>query len=337
MSASARWSRVGGTLVLSFVAVPRIVAQEALDGDRYAEIVLRAHPSGAESAGLELAAGAERTASRRFPDPTFVYSRDRARPVGGSAPRATETGYSVSQTIPWPGTLQRRPPRRGPRGRCAAGGSHEPALGASAQARQRLRAARRGAGAPRRRPCRREATRAPCATSWRVAPTSGSRASPTASRPRSNGSASSATSPRPSGRPRPPKRSCARSPSSLCPSRSLIRPPVHEPLPRAGPRRAPGRDRRPAAPACARRARKPSASRRCSPWRAASRIPDLDVTRLQGEGAGQGSHRLQPRREGAALERQPGRDRPGGRRQPDRLRRVGARPHRARSPSCRAA
>lgn len=80
-------------------------AQEALDVGRYVEIVLRSHPSAAQSAGLGLAAEAERKSARAFPDPVFEYSRDRATPTGGPGSRATETAWSVSQTIPWPGTF----------------------------------------------------------------------------------------------------------------------------------------------------------------------------------------------------------------------------------------
>ncbi len=105
MSVSVSRFRVGGTLVVSLVMGSRVVAQEDLDVDRYVEIVLRAHPSAAQSAGLERAAAAESKASRLFPDPVFEYSRDRATPTEPAGLRATETGYSVSQTIPWPGTF----------------------------------------------------------------------------------------------------------------------------------------------------------------------------------------------------------------------------------------
>ena len=106
MSARLQWSRVGGTLVLAFAVASRAGAQEALDVDRYVEIVLRTHPAAAQSADMELAASAERKVSRVFPDPTFEYSRDGARPPATTRPRATETSYSVSQTIPWPGTFR---------------------------------------------------------------------------------------------------------------------------------------------------------------------------------------------------------------------------------------
>ena len=105
MSVPAPWFRMGGTLVVGLAMSAPAVAQEGLDADRYVEIVLRAHPSAARSAGLELAASAEKKASRPFPDPVFEYSRDRATPREAPGARVTETGYSISQTIPWPGTL----------------------------------------------------------------------------------------------------------------------------------------------------------------------------------------------------------------------------------------
>ena len=105
MSVSVPWFRVGGALVLCAALESGAAAQEALDVDRYVQIVLRAHPSAAQGAGFDLAAAAERKASRLFPDPLFEYSRDRATPTEPLGTRATETGYSISQTIPWPGTF----------------------------------------------------------------------------------------------------------------------------------------------------------------------------------------------------------------------------------------
>jgi cobalt-zinc-cadmium efflux system outer membrane protein len=86
------------------VSGPIAFAQEPLDVERYVGIVLRAHPSAGQSAGLELLADAERKAARVFPDPVFEYSRDRGELRELPGTQATETGYSVSQTIPWPGT-----------------------------------------------------------------------------------------------------------------------------------------------------------------------------------------------------------------------------------------
>lgn len=105
MSVSAPRFRLGGALAVCLAAAPGAPAQEALDVERYVEIVLRSHPAAAQGAGLERAAAAERTAARLLPDPLFEYSRDRGTLTEPPATRATETGYSVSQTIPWPGTF----------------------------------------------------------------------------------------------------------------------------------------------------------------------------------------------------------------------------------------
>ncbi len=80
-------------------------AEEGVGVDAYVEMVLRSHPGARQAVALEDAARAERKAVRVFPDPSFEYSRDRARPAEGAAPRTTETAFSVSQTIPWPGTF----------------------------------------------------------------------------------------------------------------------------------------------------------------------------------------------------------------------------------------
>ena len=81
-------------------------AEEGIDVDAYAEIVLRSHPGASQVAAFEDAAAAERKAARLIPDPSVEYSRDRARPTGSAGPRATETAFSVTQTIPWPGTFR---------------------------------------------------------------------------------------------------------------------------------------------------------------------------------------------------------------------------------------
>ncbi len=79
-------------------------AQEALDVGRYVEIVKRSHPAAAERAGLEQAAEAERRAARVLPDPVFDFSWNRARPTDLPGAKGDETGYALSQTLPWPGT-----------------------------------------------------------------------------------------------------------------------------------------------------------------------------------------------------------------------------------------
>jgi cobalt-zinc-cadmium efflux system outer membrane protein len=79
-------------------------AQESLDVGRYVEIVKRSHPAAAERVGLEQAAEAERRAARVLPDPVFDFSWDRAHPTDLTGLNGDETGYALSQTLPWPGT-----------------------------------------------------------------------------------------------------------------------------------------------------------------------------------------------------------------------------------------
>ena len=94
-----------GVLALGLAAFgPVSFAQEALDVGRYVEIVKRSHPAAAERAGLEQAAEAERRAGRVIPDPVFDFSWDRAHPMGLPGAKGDETGYALSQTLPWPGT-----------------------------------------------------------------------------------------------------------------------------------------------------------------------------------------------------------------------------------------
>jgi cobalt-zinc-cadmium efflux system outer membrane protein len=92
-------------LAAGFAALgPSSSAQEALDVGRYVEIVKRSHPAAAERAGLEQAAEAERRAARVLPDPAFDFTWDRARPTDLPGAKGDETGYALSQTLPWPGT-----------------------------------------------------------------------------------------------------------------------------------------------------------------------------------------------------------------------------------------
>lgn len=93
------------SVVLSTVCGP-VSAEEPLDVGRYVEVVLRSHPSAAQTTGLQAAAEAEHKAARLLPDPVFEYSRGSGRGTEGTGSSATETGYSISQTIPWPGTFR---------------------------------------------------------------------------------------------------------------------------------------------------------------------------------------------------------------------------------------
>lgn len=94
-----------GALALGLAAAgPFSFAQEALDVGGYVEIVKRSHPAASERAGLEQAAGAEGRAARLLPDPVFDFSWDRALPSDLPGAKGDETGYALSQTLPWPGT-----------------------------------------------------------------------------------------------------------------------------------------------------------------------------------------------------------------------------------------
>jgi hypothetical protein len=79
-------------------------AGQSLDVGRYVEIVKRSHPAAAERAGLVQAAEAESRAARVLPDPVFGFSWDRAQPADRPGREGDETGFSLSQTLPWPGT-----------------------------------------------------------------------------------------------------------------------------------------------------------------------------------------------------------------------------------------
>lgn len=84
---------------------PEAVAQAALGEESYVEIVLRAHPAARQSLALEAAAAAESKAARVLPDPVLGFSWADARLLDGAGLSASEKGWSVSQSIPWPGTF----------------------------------------------------------------------------------------------------------------------------------------------------------------------------------------------------------------------------------------
>jgi cobalt-zinc-cadmium efflux system outer membrane protein len=104
VSLPLRRIRPGALAVGLAAAGPLSFAQEALDVGRYVEIVERSHPAAAERAGLEQAAEAEKRAARVLPDPVFDFSWDRAHPTDLAGAKGDETGYALSQTLPWPGT-----------------------------------------------------------------------------------------------------------------------------------------------------------------------------------------------------------------------------------------
>ena len=91
--------------LLAFGIASGARAEEPVDVEAYVQTVLRSHPGARQVTALEAAAGAERKAARQVPDPTVAFSWDRGRINEGSPLSARETGLSVSQTIPWPGTF----------------------------------------------------------------------------------------------------------------------------------------------------------------------------------------------------------------------------------------
>jgi hypothetical protein len=99
-------SRIRSAVLATGLAAagPLSFAQDALDVGRFVEIVKRSHPAAAERVGLEQAAEAERRAARALPDPVFDFSWDRAHPTDLPGLKGDETGYALSQTLPWPGT-----------------------------------------------------------------------------------------------------------------------------------------------------------------------------------------------------------------------------------------
>ena len=78
-------------------------AQSPIDADGYVAVVLRAHPAARQSAGLVELGQAERSAVSRWPDPVFDLSVSRARPGEPAIPAGAESGFAMTQAIPWPG------------------------------------------------------------------------------------------------------------------------------------------------------------------------------------------------------------------------------------------
>jgi outer membrane protein TolC len=94
--------------VAVFLAAPALArgqasTSQALDEAAFVQVVLRTHPAARRSAALDVAAAAERKAGRAFPDPVVGFSWARARSLDGV--RRDETAWSVTQTLPWPGTF----------------------------------------------------------------------------------------------------------------------------------------------------------------------------------------------------------------------------------------
>jgi cobalt-zinc-cadmium efflux system outer membrane protein len=75
-----------------------------LTAESYVALVLRAHPSGREAQALLEAAEAEKTAGRVFPDPVAEYAWGRGELTEGPRTTGREHAWSVTQTLPWPGS-----------------------------------------------------------------------------------------------------------------------------------------------------------------------------------------------------------------------------------------
>ena len=103
MHISKAWPSVVTVLVL---AAP-VAGQEALDLDTYVKVVLRSHPLVAEGQAAAKVSAAEERSAGALPDPVVGVSRSRATPVPGGF-SGIEWGFSVSQTLPWPGARNAR-------------------------------------------------------------------------------------------------------------------------------------------------------------------------------------------------------------------------------------
>jgi len=264
----AAWLAVG----LAASSLPSF-AQGALDVGRYVEIVKRFHPAAAERAGLEQAAEAEGRAARVLPDPVFDFSWDRAHPADLPGVKGDETGFALSQTLPWPGTRSAgvtagdRPRRR------PAGGRRSGRLGDRGPGAAGLRAARGGSRPAGGRPRGRRGCALPAATSSRVGRPGRVRASPTGIKVsvewlRQQAAARRRLARGAGGRGGP---ACSRSRAAApAASPEADRPPaVAAARPRgASPHVLPGRTR-----ACARRGRRRRGGRRCPPSPAARASP----------------------------------------------------------------
>jgi outer membrane protein, heavy metal efflux system len=93
------------SVVIAVVIAPGVRAEEPLGVEGYVQVVLHSHPGARQATALDAAASAERKAARQVADPTVAFSWDRASLPEGASAKSTETAFSVSQSIPWPGTL----------------------------------------------------------------------------------------------------------------------------------------------------------------------------------------------------------------------------------------
>lgn len=100
MAPRGRWR----PLLLALAFLPGSAARgadEPLPLETYVDIVLRAHPAMRAARALEDLGEAERRSSRLLADPTIEVAIGRARPADAGSGRATETGFTLTQSLPW--------------------------------------------------------------------------------------------------------------------------------------------------------------------------------------------------------------------------------------------
>lgn len=99
MSIPGRMCRLLMVAVLCGASALR--AQEPLRIETFVEIVLQSHPAAQAARAFDESAAAESRVARLLPDPTLELSLGQGRSVTDSSVRATETGITLSQVIPW--------------------------------------------------------------------------------------------------------------------------------------------------------------------------------------------------------------------------------------------
>jgi len=90
-------------VIAALIGGAEVRAQNPIDADGYVAVVLRGHPAARQSTGLVELGQAERRAVGRWPDPVFDISMARARPGEPAIPAGAESGFGITQAIPWPG------------------------------------------------------------------------------------------------------------------------------------------------------------------------------------------------------------------------------------------
>ena len=90
-------------VIAALIGGAEVRAQNPIDADGYVAVVLRGHPAARQSTGLVELGQAERRSVGRWPDPVFDISMARARPGEPAIPAGAESGFGITQAIPWPG------------------------------------------------------------------------------------------------------------------------------------------------------------------------------------------------------------------------------------------